>query len=107
MNTETAKIFKTAEQVKTLLTNYPEYRDNDERLVSTFWYKQLKNRGRTPEAMGAMDFMRVYSEGLLTSADTIVRARAKLQQEDPSLRGEKWAERHDLGRGVTREINRR
>ncbi len=36
------------------------------------------------------DFLRLYSEGQLTAATSIRRARAKLQEEFPLYRGDKY-----------------
>ena len=38
----------------------------------------------------ARDFLRIYALGKLTSAPSIKRARAKLQEEEPGLRGNKY-----------------
>lgn len=106
MNSETRKIFKTKEEVEKLLLNYPDYRDNDERLVATFWYRQLKNAGINPKEISCMEFLNAYAKNeIMTGADTIVRARAKAQEDNPDLRGLKWKDRHKDGIEVTMEIN--
>ena len=43
--------------------------------------------------LSAQDFLKIYSLGKLTSAPSIKRARAKLQQDFPELRGEKYITR--------------
>lgn len=106
MNSETVKIFKTKEQVERLLREIPELRDNDERLVSNFWYRQLKHNGKDPHSLSCMEFLEIYKQNeILTGADIIVRARAKAQQKNPELRGEKYEERNNNGVEVTMEIN--
>jgi len=108
MNTETAKIFKTKLEVERLLRTIPALRDNDERLVSNFWYQQLKFHGKDPHYLSCMEFLEIYKENqLLTGADIIVRARAKAQQKNLDLRGEKYNERHNNGIEVTLEINKK
>lgn len=105
MHNETKKIFKTKEEVIRLLKKYPEYRDNDERLVATFWHNELKAKDYYVDDLNAYDFLKIYSQGKLTSADCIVRARAKAQQDDPGLKGKISAIRKDAGEQVTQEIN--
>lgn len=105
MNSETVKILKTRETLEGLLERNPEYRDDDERLAAAFWYKQLYNAGYDLKTLSAYDLLKIYaSNQLLTSADTIVRARAKLQENRPDLRGKKYNERHKDGVEVANEI---
>jgi len=104
MHNETKKIKNTTAEVTELLRIYPEYRDNDERLVAQFWYKQIKEAGKTVDLMTGRDFLADYSKGLLTSGDCIVRARANAQRQHPELRGATWAERHKIANSVTKEI---
>lgn len=107
MNNQTRIIFSTKKEVERLLNKYPEYRDDDERLVAKFWYLQLRNFNQNPDTMTAVDFLMLYAKGqLLTSADTIVRARAKAQEDKPELRGDKWLGRHTTGTTVAQEINK-
>lgn len=105
MNSETKKIVKTKDEVIRLLTKYPEFRDNDERLIATFWLNELKRSDYYIENLSAYDLLKIYSQNkVLTSADCIVRSRAKAQQDDPELRGENWKKRHYDGEEVTKEI---
>ena len=107
MNSETSKIFKTKEQVEKLLQTLPYLRDDDEKLVANFWYRELKFHGKDPHALSCMEFLEIYKDNkILTGADTIVRARAKAQQKNEALRGLKYEERHNNGVEVTLEINK-
>lgn len=106
MDKETWKICNTREQVAELLLKYPEYRDDDERLVAAFWFFQCKQNKIDLKEISAHKFLEIYAKNnFLVSADTIVRARAKAQQDYPNLRGEKWVERHKTGEVVQAEIN--
>lgn len=105
MHTETKKIVKTKDEVIRLLKKYPAYRDNDERLIATFWYCELKRKDFYIENLTAMDLLEIYSKNkVLTAADCIVRTRAKVQQDNPELRGLTWKARHGDGEEVTKEI---
>lgn len=104
MHKETKKIKTTTATIKEMLQIFPEYRDNDERLVSRYWYNELKVLGKSVYQMTAFDFLKEYSTGLLTSADCIVRARANVQRQHPEIRGQTWKERHNIADQVTKEI---
>lgn len=87
-------ITKTKDKVKAYLEKYPYLRDNDDRLVSTVWYFELKAKGRDPYHITAVDFFNHLSAGDLTTNEAITRARRKMQEEHEHLRGEKYYERH-------------
>lgn len=107
MNSEVKKISRTKDRIIKLLTRYPEFRDNDERLIATFWHRQLLDAGKSAELITGFEFLEIYSKNeILTSADCIVRSRALIQQQTPELRGNKWNERHGMGEEVTKEIHK-
>ena len=57
-----------------------------------------------PKGMTAYDFLRLYSEGRLTNAETIRRVRQKLQEENPDLRGTVDGLRKEQAEQVKKEI---
>jgi len=97
---------KTKETVKELLIKTPHLRDSDNKLIATYWWRELKYKKLNVDDMSAMDILEMYSKSQLTNTETIRRMRAKLQEENPELRGKvyhfrkqqrqkKW--RKDLG----------
>ena len=76
---------KIKNQVKYWLEKYASLRDCDNRLCSNFWAEELSNLN-----LPHKDFLTAYANNKLSSATTIRRARAKLQEECPELRGEKY-----------------
>jgi len=80
---------KTKEKVKYWLEKFTHLRDNDYRLCSNIWHEEFKTYDINGDS-SAQDFLKIYSLGKLTSAPSIKRARAKLQEENPELRGEKY-----------------
>jgi hypothetical protein len=46
----------------------------------------------------------MYSQGQLPTADVITRARRKVQENNPSLRGKTWEERHKEAENVRKNI---
>jgi len=90
--------------VRKLLTIYPQYRDDDSKLISAFYY--LKYGGREAfENATAFDFLKDFANGRFPFPDTITRVRRKLQEQEPLLRGEKYKERHHLETDVRNNIH--
>lgn len=91
--------------VKTLLTKHAAYRDNDRKLVAHVWMIQIGGIDKMKEA-NLWDFMHTWvNNENLAMPDTITRARRKVQEEFPSLRGEKYTQRHSEGIDVRNAIN--
>lgn len=96
------QILKVQEQVQILLETYPKLRDNDTRLVASYYYNNISNINQ----MSAINLLEVMVNGNLPSPDTITRARRKIQEKHPELRGVKYAERQKLEKQVRQEINK-
>ena len=89
---------KLKERVKELLVNQIDTRDNDNSLISQIWLDE-------GVPVNSIDFLIKYSKGGFTSAESIRRARQKLQEEHENLRGEKYNERQRKGEEVRQTIN--
>ncbi len=85
---------KTKEKVIYWLDKYPKLRDDDNRLCANIWSEELNNL-----EISAKDFLRLYASNKLTSAPSIKRARAKLQEECPEYRGKKY----NLRKGILQD----
>ena len=97
------KIKNALETVETLLAVKPELRDNDSRLISNFWALEI---GLNEVAnMKAAEFLHYFSKGNLTPAESITRARRKVQEENPSLRGATYRKRQQNAKDVQKGIN--
>lgn len=76
------EIKKLKDLVLNVLKELPETRDNDNLLVVTIWKQNnLSN---------LENFYELYLNGQITSADTILRCRRKLQELIPEVRGENY-----------------
>ena len=74
------KTLKTnKDKVEMLLIKHPSLRDNDNKLIATFWFKQL---GDSIDNMQGYDLLKQFAEGNLTNAETIRRLRQKIQQTE-------------------------
>ena len=85
---------KTKDKVKYWLDKYPSLKDDDNRLSANIWSEELGGSDIT-----AQDFLALYAANKLTSAPSIKRARAKLQEEEPKYRGEKY----NLRKGILQD----
>jgi hypothetical protein len=99
------KIKNMQDVVKASLEKYPRYRDDDNKLVAYIWFKNLKNNG-IPENIPAIEFLHFYANNELPQADVITRARRKVQEDHPHLRGKLWEERHETQKKVRKDINK-
>ena len=96
------QILKVQEQVQILLETYPKLRDNDVRLVASYYYNNISNINQ----MSAIDFLQIMVNGNLPSPDTITRARRKIQEKHPELRGVNYVDRQKLEKQVRENINK-
>lgn len=83
------EIKEVKNKVEYLLKDYPHTRDDDNKLIANIWFNEIKDINN----MSAKEFLKQFSEGKFTSTESIGRARRKLQEENISLRGEKYKAR--------------
>ena len=84
---------KTKDKVRYWLLKHEHLRDDDNKLCANIWNEELKKYIMFKDSFKnstVKDFLRLYSLGKLTSGPSIKRARAKLQEEEPELRGKKY-----------------
>jgi len=86
-------------RIEELLRTKQHLRDNDYRLIANVWSREVP----IPE-MSAHKFLLKFAAGNLSNPESIRRVRQKLQEENPSLRGEKWRLRHAEAEVVRSEI---
>jgi hypothetical protein len=79
------------DKIQYWLDQYPTLRDNDERLCANIWHDELLHLGYEKQ-----DFLSIYAKGKLTSAASIKRLRAKLQEVNTKYRGEKYYKRKGI-----------
>tara|TARA_R100000951_G_scaffold17207_1_gene13723 strand:+ start:285 stop:581 length:297 start_codon:yes stop_codon:yes gene_type:complete len=85
---------KTKDKVIYWLNKYPSLKDDDERLSANIWAEEIEKLNFEHK-----DFLILYASKKLTSAPSIKRARAKLQEECPKYRGEKY----NLRKGILQD----
>jgi hypothetical protein len=88
--------------VTRLLEEFPEARDNDNLLLLKVWAEQddTLRKGKT---------FYQFATGMLTGKymkfESVSRARRKVQEENPELRGKYYLDRKELSEEVRMEIN--
>jgi len=93
----------TKDRVQDLLERFPHLKDDDFKLISTYWLTETGGRSYNQERT-AYDFLQQYAAGNLTSAESIRRVRQKLQEENVSLRGINYQNRQELGEEIKKSI---
>lgn len=79
------------DRVLSLLLKFPLTRDNDNKLLSYFWFYEV---GETDiENSTAKELLIKLSNGELTTSESIRRVRQKLQEEHVELRGKSYRAR--------------
>ena len=88
-------INNTKDRVESLLNQHSKLQDSDNMLIGYVWHLDLADIGISTKRITATDLLIHLRDGDLTSAEAITRARRKLQEENPHLRGAKYAMRHN------------
>ena len=101
MNFENLKDVKSI--VEELLTKNPNTRDSDNLLVATYYFYEEGGK-EALQNKSAYDFLKKMSSGNLTSFESISRARRKIQEHNPSLRGKNNKERQEMSEEVRENI---
>ena len=94
------KIIK--DRIITILRKISAYRDDDNKLISTIWLHECKAKGLSE--MEAKKVLTLLANGELTSPESIRRSRQLVQEQDATLRGEKYKERQDRQTHIQGEL---
>lgn len=104
MEQKSKQIKTKVEQVARILEAHPATRDDDRQLVAAYWRVEqpMLFAFRPAEAV-----LRALVEKQISSPDDITRARRKVQQLCPELRGSTWRERqrYNAEEDVRQNIN--
>jgi hypothetical protein len=86
------KDFKTVkDKVKFLLETNPVLRDNDMKLIATYYFHEIGKE--EIDNLNAYDLLTKISSSKMTNFETIRRLRMQLQQNNESLRGSEYKNR--------------
>lgn len=85
------KIEKVRDRVKQIMIKHPNMRDNYHSLIAEIWRQDAHRIGINMNSVTI--FLMNLSAGKLTNYRSVIRAWAKIQEENPHLRGESYLER--------------
>ena len=88
-------------RVTFLLEKHPELRDCDYKLISSYFYYTIGKK--EINSMTGFEFLQRFSTGLLGHTESIRRTRAKIQEQEVSLRGFLYGQRRTQGE-ITAEL---
>ena len=94
------KVLDNASKVKRLLESQPKYRDDYKSLIARIWFNEI---GQDKE-LKAFEMLNLLVEGKLSHPESIMRARRKIQEEHPELRGKTYSKRKEEVRAVQTEL---
>ena len=77
---------KAQDKIQQLLTDCPRLRDSDNKLIATYWFEEIQNKGMNINEMTAMEFLHLFADSKLTNSETIHRCRRKVQEKNKELR---------------------
>lgn len=98
------RISFTFPKVKAMLESDMKYRNNDEILVTKYWWTEMVAMGVDGNVITAKAFFLMYREGKFTTEDVITRARRKCNEEYPHTRGLSYKPRKAKVKDVIAEI---
>jgi len=92
------------DRVTNMLMRFPQYRDDDYKLMAHIWMDEMGGRQECFERC-TMDFLQTYAHGNLSHSESIRRIRQKIQEQRPDLRGSRWQERESLQQLMQTDVN--
>jgi hypothetical protein len=98
------KMKNIKQDIRSLLLQDNRYRDDDALLVCRFYYNKCGGEDAF-KTMSAISLLNLLASKALPFPDYITRVRRKLQEQEPELRGTKWAERHSLEEETSLDIH--
>ena len=98
------KIKAVKDFVQDILNDYPQARESDNYLCAVVWHKQI--RASTQGDVTFENFLTMYSNSMLASADSITRAARKLKEYNPKYRGNNYNDRKQLEVETRMNINK-
>lgn len=93
--------FSNQARIKRILKEIPETRDNDHLLIA---YVVMELEEKKLTEITAHDYFVMLKAYKYRSLESITRARRKLQEKHPELRGTKYALRHKFEQAVINQL---
>ena len=98
-----AQMKMVKDRVRLLLEKYPHLRDNDYKLYATFIAFEVGGVDNLNKISG-YTLLTDIADGKYTHFESVRRVRAKLQEQDETLRGEVYGKRKRGGEDTSKSI---
>ena len=92
------------ERVKYLLDTFPHLRDDDFKLIATYYKFEVGYSDL--DSMRGLDFLQMFANGEVPHSESIRRARQKLQEDNDYLKGENYKQRQRDSEEMKKEIKK-
>tara|TARA_R100000084_G_scaffold60688_1_gene25894 strand:- start:308 stop:619 length:312 start_codon:yes stop_codon:yes gene_type:complete len=97
-------IRSTKVRVQKLLLKTEYLRDNDDKLIATVLFQDIRRMGYNPADVSGLFVLDLLAKGKLTNPESIRRSRAKLQENHPELRGEVYKKRQEKAQRIKKDL---
>lgn len=91
------------DRVRLLMEKHPHLRDNDYKLYATFIAYQVGGMEKLQQ-INAHTLLTDIADGKYAHFESVRRVRAKLQEDEPQLRGENYGKRKKSGEATAKTI---
>ena len=95
---------KLKDRIKLYLMSHPETQDSNEALMSIIWQHEL-DKFIINAGCIQVNTLTLLKNNKLTSWDSATRAKRKLQEEHPELRGKSYNKRQNKASKISKNIN--
>jgi hypothetical protein len=99
-----SEMVQVKDRVRLLLGAHPHLRDNDYKLYSTFIAYQIGGVDKLKE-MSGYALLTDIANGKYVHFESVRRIRARIQEQDPELRGENYYKRKKGGEITAKNIS--
>lgn len=93
------KVSKHETKIINFLEKHFSLRDDDCRLIANMWNTEVDLTN-----LSAVEFLNLLSTNKISSPESIVRCRRRVQELHENLRGENWDKRHKKQKEVIEDL---
>ena len=91
-------------RVKEVLEDSIHCRDSDVYLIYEIWKSELAEYNLNIKNMHLVPVLKMWEKKEISHPSAIMRARRKVQEDNPETRGSKWEERHKQQKQVQEDL---
>jgi len=96
---------KLKDRIQLYLMSHPETQESNEALMSIIWQHEVDKFIINAGGGIKINPLTLLNQGKLTSWDSATRAKRKLQEEHPQLRGQSYKQRKAKQANVRKNLN--